>query len=200
MAANGKPDKKSEKNTRATKQATGSLFRAVSLSTDPGQLLMFSSSLISTTRAGLIQKLEDRVPDYDILPSIFNAILFTMVTELEKKGTLSPDGARVLDEQFDKVFKSESMARYGLELYRDIRFCDSARLRWKSANDTYISDPAAWAISNNILSEIHSQMFEIIVRHDLMQFPRGELFSIDEQGINISRIAKAVQDAGNGGA
>jgi hypothetical protein len=193
---NGKSDKKSEKNTYATKQATGSLFRAVSLSTDPGQLLMFSSSMINTTRAGLIQKLEDRVPDYDILPSIFTAILRTMVIELEDKGMLSKDGAMVLDEQFDKVFKSESMARYGLELYRDIRFCDAARIRWKVASDTYIQDHDAWAISNNILSEIHSQMFEIIVRHDLMQFPRGELFSIDEQGINISKIAKAMQEAG----
>jgi len=196
MSTTGKPDKKPEKNTYATKQATGSLFRAVSLSTDPGQLLMFSSSLISTTRAGLIQKLEDRVPDYDILPSIFTAILRTMVIELEDKGVLTKDGADVLDEQFGKVFKSESMARYGLEIYRDIRFCDSARIRWKAANDTYIKDNSAWAVSNNMLSEIHSQMFEIIVRHDLMQFPKGELFSVDEQGLNISRIAKAVQEAG----
>lgn len=180
----------------ATKQATGSLFRAVTLSTDPGQKLMFSNSLISITRAALIQKMEDKIPDAAAIEQILNSLLLSIARDWTANGMIDEPAMGELSKRCDLLFKSESMMRYDLELFRDIRYCDESLQHWRKANQIYISNNNAWAIANDILSEVHKVILEIIVRHNLMQFPKGEIFNIDNQGATMSRLAKIMQDSG----
>lgn len=179
-----------EKSYWATRTAIGGLFRAVTLSTDPAHTLSFSSSLISTSRAALIQRLEDKVPDVEQIPGIINTILKIATRDFD----LQPDDIKTIDDQIDKVFKTESMARYGLELYRDALFTEDLHARWKYANKIYIQSPASWAISNDTLADVHKQLLEIIVRHDLMQLPKYEQFSLDERGETYSQLAALIRD------
>jgi hypothetical protein len=185
------PPNKPEKNYWAIKSAVGSLFKAVTLSTDPAQTLSFASSLINTTRAFLIQKLEEKVPDSAAIPYALNTILKTMVVNWDN-GTVSPEGIKIMDERIDAIWKDTAMARYGLQIYRDILFCDSLHVRWKDANAIYVQSNSAWAISNSQLADINKQLMEIIVRHDLMTFPKGEVFNMDEIGSSMGRIMKRV--------
>jgi hypothetical protein len=181
---------KPEKNMWAIKAAVGSLFKAVTLSTDPGQVLSFSSSLINTSRAYLIQKLEDKVPESEAIPKAMTAILHATVSNW-KGNKLTSEGIQTIDERIDKIFgNSPSMAKYGLEIYRDVLFCDDLQKRWKTANTTYIQSPAAWAFSNAQLAEINMQLMEIIVRHDLMVFPKGEVFNMDDIGSHMGNIMR----------
>jgi hypothetical protein len=87
------------------------------------------------------------------------------------------------------MFKSESWLRFNLETYRDINFCDDLHRRWKDANMIYQQDKNAWSISNDHLADINKQLMEIITRHDLMEFPRGEGFNIDDHGTDIQVMA-----------
>lgn len=186
---------KSEKLNYATRQALGNLFRAVTLSTDPAHTLAFSSSLITTTRAALIQKLEERIPDSEMLPGIFNGILKAIVVGISDSnvpGTAAE--IKTLDDRINQIFKSESMARYGLEIFRDALITEGLHREWKRANKIYIQSPAAWAMSNAILSDIHFHEHEILVRHDLMQFPKGEMFNLDETD-STAAIMGRVMDA-----
>jgi hypothetical protein len=193
------PEKK-EKSYWATRTAIGSLFKAVTLSTDPAHTLGFSCSLINTSRAALIQRLEDKVPDATALPGILNTLLKHIANQWYNQGVLK-ESIATLDERIDTMFKSESLAKYGLEIYRDSQFCDDLIQRWKVANQIYIRDKNAWAISNDQLADVHKQLVEIIVRHDLMQFPKGEGFNLDERGSMMSQIASAMQTVStqNGG-
>jgi hypothetical protein len=185
---NGRPK---DKATWATRSATGSLFRAEALSTDPAQTLKFSSSLIATVRASLIQKLEARVPDHEKLPMLFSGILKTIV---RNQGDLSVNEVKIIDQFIDKVFITESIAVYGLEIYRDVLLCDNLHLKWKNANKIYIANKDAWNISNEFLSEVSVQLIEIIVRHDLMQLPKDIDFNLDDRGIAINRLAKLIAE------
>lgn len=180
----------------ATKQATGSLFRAVTLSTDPGQKLMFSNSLISITRAALIQKMEDKMPDAAAIEQILNSLLMSIARDWRENNMIDGETMEELSKRCDTLFKSESMMRYDLELFRDIRYCDESLQHWRKANQIYIANNSAWALANDILSEVHKVVLEIIVRHNLMQFPKGEIFNIDNQGATMSRLAKLMQDTG----
>lgn len=190
-------EKKPEKNMWAVKASVGSLFKAVTLSTDPAQTLSFSSGLINTSRASLIQKFEDRVPDSQAIPDIFNSILHALIRN-KSNGLTEPD-ITTIDERIENVFgSSTSMARYGFAIYRDILYCDQLHERWKSANNTYIQSPSAWALSNAQLADVNRQLMEIIVRHDLMVFPKGELFNMDEIGSKYGNIMKRVNSAGDG--
>lgn len=184
---------KQEKNYWPIKTAVGSLFKAVTLSTDPAQTLSFSSGLINTSRAFLIQKLEERVPDSAMIPSVINTILHTTLnnwdgTKIEKKAF------ETIDQRIDKVFKDSAIARYGLQIYRDTLFCDDLQRRWKSANLTYIQSPSAWAVSNDQLADINKQLMEIIVRHDMMTFPKGDVFDVDQIGSHMGKIMKRIAD------
>lgn len=177
----------------ATRQALGSLYRAETLSTDPAHTLAFSGKLITTTRAALITKLEDKVPDSEKLPGIFNGILKTIVRGYDDQDPL----IKSIDERIDQVFRNESMAKYGLEIFRDALITESLIPRWKLANNIYIRSPASWALSNDHLVDIGVQLHEILVRHDLMQFPKGEMFSLDESdttAATLSRVAKALAE------
>jgi hypothetical protein len=182
---------KPEKNYWAIKSAVGSLFKAVTLSTDPAQTLSFASSLINTTRAFLIQKLEEKVPDSVAIPYALNTILKVMIENYEN-GTITPEGIKIMDQRIDAIWKDTAMARYGLQIYRDILFCDALHARWKDANAIYVQSNAAWALSNSQLSDINKQLMEIIVRHDLMTFPKGEVFNMDEIGSSMGKIMKRV--------
>jgi hypothetical protein len=184
---------KPEKNYWAIKSAVGSLFKAVTLSTDPAQTLSFSSSLINTTRSFLIQKLEERVPDSDQIPFVINAILKTTVEHWDGR-TLTNEGVMEMDRAIDTIFKSTSMARYGLQIYRDILYCDNLNVRWAEANNVYVQTHQSWIISNAMLAKINQQLLEIIVRHDLMTFPKGEVFNMDDIGSNMGRLMKRMNE------
>jgi hypothetical protein len=96
---------------------------------------------------------------------------------------------KTIDDRIDQVFgNSTSMARYGLAIYRDILYCDQLNERWKGANNTYIQSPSAWALSNAQLADINRQLMEIIVRHDLMVFPKGEVFNMDDIGSKFGSV------------
>lgn len=179
---------KAEKNTYATKQATGSLYRAAILTTDPAFKLSFYSSLISIARGALIQKLEDRVPDSEMIPGIFNSTLKWIL----RGAPHDENTVRTIDERIDQIFKSESMERYGLEIFRDAIITESLLNEWKNANKTYITAPAAWVISNSMLADISLKLDEIIIRHDLMQFPKGELFNLDDSDTTAGAISRIV--------
>jgi len=186
---------KPEKNYWAIKSAVGSLFKAVTLSTDPAQTLSFSSSLINSTRAFLIQKLEERVPDGDKIPAVMNTVL-KITFEHWDGADLTPRGIAEMDKALDTVFKSSSMAVYGLQIYRDILFCDALNQRWFEANNVYVQTHQSWIISNAILSTINRQLLEIIVRHDLMTFPKGEVFNMDDIGSDMGRMMKRMNEGG----
>ena len=186
---------KPEKPQYATRQAIGNLFRAVTMSTDPAFTLSFSSALLTTTRASLIAKLEERVPDHELIPHIFTGILKTLVRGFAE----NEEEIRTIDQRISDVFKSESMAKYGLEIYRDGLISESLIKQWKIANQRYILSHDAWPISNEILTNIHTSLHEIIVRHDLMQFPKGEMFNLDDNDTTaaaIARVAKALAEDG----
>lgn len=188
---------KQEKNYWAIKSAIGSLFKAVTLSTDPAQTLSFSSSLINTSRAYLIQKLEERVPDSVMIPSLMNTILHITLNNW-KGNSIDPAAFKTLDDRIDQIFKDTSMARYGMAAYRDILFCDSLQPRWKTANNTYIQTHSSWIQSNAQLAEINQQLMEIIVRHDMMTFPKGDVFNMDDAGSSYSRIMKQAAEDNSG--
>ena len=79
--------------------------------------------------------------------------------------------------------------RYDLETYRDVSFCDDLHERWKRANETYLMNPMAWSYSNEQLADICKQLMEIITRHDLMEFPKGDPFNLDDHGTDAGTIA-----------
>ena len=186
---------KPERSYWVSRQAIGSLFKAVTLSTDPAHTLGFSSSLIGSARAALIQKLEDKIPDNEQLPIIFDGLLKAII----RGYGATEDEIQTIDQRIDAIFKSDAQARYGLEIFRDAIITENLHQRWKEANRIYIQSPAAWAISNDILSDVHLQLNEILFRHDLMQFPKGEVFNLDEQGSTYATLAKAMEKIQSGG-
>jgi len=181
--------KQAPKSTYASRTAIGQLFKAVTLSTDPAHTLGFTVSLINATRASLIAKLEQQIPDISIIPTLFNTILKSFVTNWNNNGALDDESMTIIGKRIDEVFKSESMLRYDLSTYRDVTFCDELHNRWKQANETYLLNPLAWSHSNEQLADINKQLMEIITRHDLMEFPKGESFNIDDHGTDAGRLA-----------
>lgn len=180
---------KALKVSYASRFAIGSLFKAVTLSTDPAHTLGFTASLINASRSSLIHKLEQRVPDEAALPALLNTILKFIIAGWTNDETISQESKAILDKRVDALFKSESMMRYDLETYRDISFCDDLHERWKHANETYLMNPLAWSYSNEQLADICKQLMEIITRHDLMEFPKGDPFNLDDHGTDVGTIA-----------
>jgi hypothetical protein len=173
----------------SARAAIGSLFKAVTLSTDPAHTLGFTASLINSTRSILVYKLEQSVPDSAALPALFNSILKCIVSKWKAGKIIDEESMGVLNKRIDLMFKSESWLRYNLETYRDIGFCDDLHNRWKDANSIYQQDKNAWSVSNDRLADINKQLMEIITRHDLMEFPRGDGFNLDDHGTDTAMIA-----------
>jgi len=173
----------------AARAAITSLFKAVTLSTDPGHTLGFTASLINASRAALVYKLEQQIPDDVALPTLFNTILKMISTTWEKDGHISKESHAILNERLNTMFKSESMMRYDIATFRDILFTDDLHERWKQANGTYLMNPMAWSHSNEQLADINKQLMEIITRHDLMDVPKGDNFNLDEHGTDAGMIA-----------
>ena len=173
----------------AARAAITSLFKAVTLSTDPGHTLGFTASLINASRAALVYKLERQIPDDGALPTLFSTILKMMISKWTKDGHITEESRKELDERLNKMFKSESMMRYDVEAYRDILFTDDLHERWKRANETYLMNPMAWSHSNEQLADINKQLMEIIIRHDLMDVPKGDTFNLDDHGTDAGMVA-----------
>jgi len=180
-----------EKTNFATRNAIGKLFVATTMSTDPAHTLGFTSSLIATVRAALIQKLEENIKGYESIPGLLNTILKFIVYQWTEQG-LPKEYQDEIDKRIGGTFQTDSMMKYGLEIYRDILFCDDLAKRWEEANKIYIRAPSAWAVSNERMAPLHRQLLEIIVRHDLMMFPKEASFSIDEGGMDFGLIQKAI--------
>ena len=85
------------------------------------------------------------------------------------------------------------MMQYGIELYRDVLFCDDLLNRWNEANEIYLHDKDAWAMSNARLTLIHKVLFEIIFRHELMQLPKDMNFNIDQGASALGELARVAQ-------
>jgi hypothetical protein len=181
----------------AARAAITALFKAVTLSTDPGHTLGFTASLINASRSALIYKLEQQIPDDIALPSLFNTILKFIATTWEKEGHISEESHRVLNDRLNHMFKSESMMKYDVETFRDILYTDNLHERWKDANEIYLKNPLAWSHSNELLADINKQLMEIITRHDLMDVPKADAFNIDDHGTDAGMIASML--AGRGG-
>lgn len=181
-----------EKTNYATRAAIGKLFVATTMSTDPAHTLGFTSSLISTVRGALIQKLEEGIKGYEGIPGLLNTILKFIVYQWVENG-LPKEYQDVINKRIEEIFQTDAMAKYGLELYRDILFCDDLSNRWHDANNAYIRSPSSWAVSNGLMNPLHRQLLEIIIRHDLMAFPKEASFNIDEGGIlDYGAIQKAI--------
>lgn len=180
-----------EKANYATRSAIGKLFVATTLSTDPSHTLTFTSSLIATVRAALIQKLEENIKGHEQIPGLFNTILKHIVYQWTQQG-LPTEYQKEIDKRIEEIFQTNAMVQYGLAIYRDIIFCEDLTVRWKQANAIYIQSPAAWAFSNDSIADIHKQLMEIIVRHDLMAFPKGEPFNLDVGGMDYGAIQQAI--------
>jgi len=176
----------------ASKTAIGGLFRALILDTDPAHTLAFTSALINSSRAALIQKLEDKVENFMMIPTIMSTILKIISTRWNPYG-LSKESIVEINSRIDRVFKGESMMQYGIELYRDVLFCDDLLNRWNEANEIYLHDKDAWAMSNARLTLIHKVLFEIIFRHELMQLPKDMNFNIDQGASALGELARVAQ-------
>ena len=176
--------KQREKNYSPLKYAIGGLFKAVTFSTDPAQTLGFEASLINASRAHLVQIMEDDIPRTDLLAPIFNAILKNIAND-----TISDRKMLIeLDRKIDSLLPDESSKVRGFEIYRDIQYCDEHIRRWRVANNTYIQNKNAWAVSNDIITTVNTQLIEIIARHNLMAFPKGEFYNVDDTASAIGRV------------
>lgn len=173
----------------ASRAAIGSLFKAVTLSTDPAHTLGFTASLINASRSSLIYKLEQHIPDKTALPILFNTIVKCIATQWRGTGMLDEESLDIISKRIDELFKSESIMRFDLDTFRDVLYCDDLHNRWKRANETYLTNPMAWSLSNEMLADINKQLMEIITRHDLMEFPKGESFNLDDHGTDVGVIA-----------
>ena len=164
--------------------ALGGLFRAATLSTDPALTLSFSTNLVSATRAALIRKLEQEIPDQD---AFWGAICSIFKLTLAKENLTAEERQEIVKE-VNQIFKSDSMSRYNIELFRDILYCDDLLGRWKTANETYILTKSSWAVSNSILSDINMQILEILFRHDLLKFDSPDVFNLDTRAEAFSTV------------
>lgn len=192
------PFNKQEKSYYVSKTAIGGLYKALAMDTDPAHTLYFTSALINSSRAALIQKLEDKVENYQMIPTIMSTVLKLMNTKWNPHG-ISIEGRTEINKQIDDFFKSESMLQYGAEIYRDILFCDDLLTRWNEANEIYLHDKNAWAFSNGRLVLIHKVLFEIIFRHELMQLPKNVEFNVDTGISDLGILAQAIRQRDENG-
>lgn len=180
-----------ERTNYTSKLAIGKLYIAVTGSTDPGHYLGFFSSFISAVRGALIRKYESGIEHYEDIPTLLNTILKHIVYQWTEQG-LPKEYQDEIDKRIGEIFPTNAMLKYGLELHRDILFCDDLRKRWIQANGIYIASPSSWAISNAILAPALDQILEIVERHDLMMIPKEASFNIDEGGVDYAAIQKAI--------
>lgn len=180
--------KDDEKQYYIPKKLLGELIRILITSTDPANILGFTSATINATRALMIRMLEAQIPNPDIINTTLTTLLTRVVEAWDRNKTISPEEAQELDKMLLTVFKSEPMMKYDIELYRDIIYCEDLFNNWKVANNKYITNPAGWSESNAIVAEIHKHLFEIIFRHNLIQLPYGDSFNLDAQGTGTNQI------------
>jgi hypothetical protein len=188
-----------EKQYYIPKKLLGELVRLVITSTDPANRLEFTSATISATRALMIKMLENEIPVPETINTTLQQVLMRTIESWNEKQTITPEEAAELERMLYTVFKSEPMMKYNIQLYRDIIYCEDLFNNWQVANKQYITHTAAWSESNAILSEIHKHLFEIIIRHNLMQLPYGDSFNLDQHGTDTSQIQSVLAKLAAGG-
>lgn len=190
-----------EKQYYIPKKLLGELVRILITSTDPANRLEFTSATISATRALMIKMLENDVPVPELINTTLQQVMMRVMEAWNNNQTLSPEEAQEIEKMLMSVFKSEPMMKYNITLYRDIIYCEDLFVNWQVANRQYIKHTIAWSESNAILADIHRHLFEIIIRHNLMQLPYGDSFNLDNQGTDTSQIqsvlAKLAAASGN---
>jgi hypothetical protein len=177
-----------EKQYYIPKKLLGELVRILITSTDPANRLEFTSATISATRALMIKMLENAVPVPDTINTTLQQVFMRAIESWNSTQTITPEEAVEIENMLLSVFKSEPMMKYDIQLYRDIIYCEDLFTNWQIANKQYITHTAAWSESNAILAEIHKHLFEIIIRHNLMQLPYGDSFNLDQHGTDTSQI------------
>jgi hypothetical protein len=177
-----------EKNYYIPKKLLGELVRILITSTDPANRLEFTSATISATRALMIKMLENDIPVPEMINTTLQQVLMRVMEAWNNHQTLSPEEATEIEKMLMSVFKSESMMKYNVTLYRDIMYCEDLFTNWQVANRQYVTHSSAWSESNAILADIHRHLFEIIIRHNLMQLPYGDSFNLDQHGTDTSQI------------
>ena len=177
-----------EKNYYIPKKLLGELVRILITSTDPANRLEFTSATISATRALMIKMLENDIPVPEMINTTLQQVLMRVMEAWNNNQTLTPDEATEIEKMLMTVFKSESMMKYNVTLYRDIMYCEDLFTNWQVANRQYVTHSSAWSESNAILADIHRHLFEIIIRHNLMQLPYGDSFNLDQHGTDTSQI------------
>ena len=177
-----------EKKFYVPKKLLGELVKILVTSTDPANVLGFTSATINATRALMIRMLENQIPKPEIINTTLQSLLTRVLEDWNQHQTLTPEEATEIDKMLTTVFKSEPAMKYNLELYRDIIYCEDMFKNWLIANETYIKDKNAWSQSNAIIAEIHKLLFEIIIRHNLMVMPYGDSFNLDQHGTDTSQI------------
>lgn len=177
-----------EKQYYIPKKLLGELVRILITSTDPANRLEFTSATISATRALMIKMLENEIPVPDLINTMLQQVLMRVMEAWNNNQTLTPEEAEEVEKMLLSVFKSEPMMKYDVQLYRDIIYCEDLFMNWQVANKQYITHTSAWSESNAILADIHKHLFEIIIRHNLMQLPYGDSFNLDQHGTDTSQI------------
>jgi hypothetical protein len=136
----------------------------------------------------MIKMLENQVPVPELINTTLQQVLVRVMEAWNNNQTLAPEEAQEIEKMLLTVFKSEPMMKYDIQLYRDIMYCEDLFRNWQVANRQYISHAAAWSESNAVLADIHKHLFEIIIRHNLMQLPYGDSFNLDQHGTDTSQI------------
>ena len=181
---------KDEKQYYVPKKLLGELVRILITSTDPANILGYTSATISATRALMIRMLENQIANPELINATLQALLFRLAESWRTVNKITETEAQDIERILMDVFKSESIMKYDLQLYRDILYCEDLGRLWHTANEQYIRDKSSWFQSNAILADINKILFEIIIRHNLMVLPYGDGFNLDQHGTDTGQVAQ----------
>jgi hypothetical protein len=175
-------------NYYVPKKLIGELTRVLITSTDPAHILEFTPSLISACRALMMSMLEDNQPAPSLIASALESILAQMIVTYNLKDGFTQEEKDTFNKMLTDIFKSDGNARWGLALYRDILLCEGMYSNWEDANSEYIKDHKSWTTSNAVLVQINKVLFEIMIRHKLIQMPYDSGFNLDKHGTTTESV------------
>jgi hypothetical protein len=179
---------KDDKQFYVPKKLLGELVRILITSTDPANILVFTSATIGASRAIMIKMLENQIPNPDIINTALQALLLRTAEAWTTHHKITPEEAVEIEKILMDVFKSEPLMKYDLQLYRDILYCEDLYNLWFDANSQYIIDKSSWYQSNASIATINKTLYEIIIRHNLMSLPYGDGFNLDQHGTDTSQV------------
>lgn len=163
--------------TTQDKELIGKLQVACSISIDPANKLSLMSSLITKVNAVMESRCKFYAPPSldDILGELLLAMLWS------QDGKIPKDAMDKADANLDALFKEPTTTRCytAMECLRDMYLISQCSENWKKANEIYMTDKNAWAISNAQLHDISMVIDSIIRRNDLSSLPKNASFSTE---------------------